>query len=33
MFADQSVFDIIANDMLSFENLFENKCEFIVAGV
>ena len=31
MFADQSVFDIIANDILSFENLFENKCEFIVA--
>ena len=32
MCADQSVFDIIANDILSFENQFEYKCEFIVAG-
>ena len=32
MFAVQSVFDIIANDILSFKNVLENTCEFIVAG-
>ena len=32
MFAVQYVFDIIANDILSFKNVLENKCEFIVAG-
>ncbi|XP_053395382.1 uncharacterized protein LOC123523921 isoform X1 [Mercenaria mercenaria] len=32
IFVDSNIYEMIADDMMYFENLYEHKCEFIISG-